>query len=117
MEINELGYTNEPLAVEEPIAETPLVPECEPQGDPQGDPEKRRKKDMVWEEDSEAVLLEMYNNMTPLKAARRKISNQYKWKSKEQMQAVEDFYAVMNAEKKILAGRNRAFLLRVGVMV
>jgi hypothetical protein len=100
MEINELGYTNEPLAVEEPIAAAPLVPE----GEPQGDPEKKKKKDMVWEEDSEAVLLGLYNDGKPLGRARKIIANQYKWKSKDQMQSVVDFYAVKDAEKKNLGG-------------
>ena len=99
MEINELGYTNEPLAVEEPIVETPLVPGSAPQGDPEKE-KKRKKKDMVWEEDSEAVLLGLYNDGKSLKRARKIIANQYKWKSKDQMRSVVDFYAVKDAEKK-----------------
>ena len=92
MEIDELGYTNEPLAVEEPIIEESF---------PQGDPEKeKKKKDMVWEEDSEAVMLGLYNDGKSLKRSRQIIANQYKWKSKEQMQAVIDYYAVKDAEKK-----------------
>ena len=103
MEINELGYTNEPLAVEEPIVETPLVPGSAPQGDPEKE-KKRKKKDMVWEEDSEAVLLGLYNDGKSLKRARKIIANQYKWKSKDQMRSVVDFYAVKDAEKKNLGG-------------
>ena len=92
MEIDELAYTNEPLAVEEPIIEESF---------PQGDPEKeKKKKDMVWEEDSEAVMLGLYNDGKSLKRSRQIIANQYKWKSKEQMQAVIDYYAVKDAEKK-----------------
>ncbi len=120
MKINELGYPNEPLVVEEPIAnESPFISEKASvirETVPQDDPKEKKKKpkDMTWDVDGEAVMLELYNDSKSLIQAKRKIAGKYKWGSKEQMQAVVDFYAIKDAEKKILAGRNRAFLLRMG---
>ena len=110
MKINELGYPNEPLVVEEPIAnESPFISEkasvigeTVPQGDPKE--EKKKPKDMTWDVDGEAVMLELYNDSKSLIQAKRKIAGKYKWGSKEQMQAVVDFYAIKDAEKKNLGG-------------
>ena len=80
MKINELGYPNEPLVVEEPIAnESPFISEkASGIGEtvPQDDPKEKKKKpkDMTWDVDGEAVMLELYNDSKSLIQAKRKIA-------------------------------------------